>query len=344
MTIAVAIAGAGHIAKTHAAAAAVAGLDVRWVASRSAERARRLADEIGATACRFDDLAGRAGLVIVATPPPSHADLALAAVRGGAAVLVEKAMTSTLADADRLVDAERAGARIRYGENLVVAPVFAAALDRVDAVGPIRRIDARLLMPRPDWGDQLDGSWGGGALFDVGAHPLALVLAAAGSGDRPVSVTAALEPEPDAPVDARGELELTFASGVRATVTAAWNHGERVRDLRISGDGGTVRATLAPERSLMIDGVELALDDAPGDPWAFRLHENGFVAQLRDIDRREDPTIAGDRGVRLDARFGRLVLDVLCAAYASAGAGHASVPLPFTGDRHRPPLAHWRDG
>lgn len=342
----VALAGAGHIAVTHAAAAAAAGLDVRWVASRSAGRARRLAAEIGATACTYGDLPGDAALVIVATPPPSHAALTLAAVRGGATVLVEKALAATLADADRLVDAERAGGRIRYGENLLVAPVFATALDHAAAIGPVRVATASLLMPRPGWGDQLDGSWGGGALFDVGAHPLALVLAAMGPGDAPVAVTARLEQEPDAPVDARGELELTFASGARGVVVASWNHDTRVRDLHLTGDDGTLHAQLAPDRSLEVRGAPVLLGDAPADPFAFRLHEFGFVAQLREV-RHADHAATATRtpaGARLDAAFGRQVLDVLCGAYASAGAGGAAVALPFRGPRDRTPLALWHAG
>ena len=42
------------------------------------------------------------------------------------------------------------------------------------------------------------------------------------------------------------------------------------------------------------------------------------------------------------AAFGRVVLDVVCAAYASAGAGGTEVPLPFSGRRDRTPLELWR--
>ena len=42
-----------------------------------------------------------------------------------------------------------------------------------------------------------------------------------------------------------------------------------------------------------------------------------------------------------DAAFGRDVLELICAAYASAGRGGAWVALPFDGPRDRTPLELW---
>jgi hypothetical protein len=43
----------------------------------------------------------------------------------------------------------------------------------------------------------------------------------------------------------------------------------------------------------------------------------------------------------VDAHFGRYVLDIVCAAYASARTGEAEA-LPFAGPRDRTPLELWR--
>jgi predicted dehydrogenase len=345
-TTALALAGAGHIASVHALAAAEADLPVRWVASRNRGRARALAAEVGAEACTYDDLPAGAGLVVVATPPPWHAGPALRALEAGATALVEKPVTATLVDADSLVEAERTGGHVHYGENLLLAPVFAAALERISGAGPLRHIEARLLMPRPDWGEFLHGNWGGGALFDSGAHPLALALAAAGD-DRPTSVSARLDRQPGESVDDAGELELTFASGLRAVVIASWRHEARTRDLQAASHATVIRAELLPSRSLEVDGAPVSLPPAPVEPTAFRLHQFGFVAQLRAACADPDaaPPVGAVGGVpRPDAAFGRRVLEVLCGAYASAGAGGAAVRLPFTGDRRRTPLELWRSG
>ena len=70
-----------------------------------------------------------------------------------------------------------------------------------------------------------------------------------------------------------------------------------------------------------------------------QVHQFGYVAQLASF--MADAT-AGTEPV-IGAEFGRLVLEVVCAAYASAGQGGADVALPFTGRRDRTPLQLWRD-
>ncbi len=44
----------------------------------------------------------------------------------------------------------------------------------------------------------------------------------------------------------------------------------------------------------------------------------------------------------MTAAFGREVLQVVTAAYVSAGMGAAEVPLPLTGRRDLTPLQWWR--
>ena len=118
-----AFAGAGWIAAVHGYAVdQVPGLTITAVASRDPERAIAAARRIGAKACRYDELPAGAAGVVVCTPPGHHAEVTLAAVAGGAGVLVEKPLCTTLDDADRLVEAAEGGAVIAYAENLVHAP------------------------------------------------------------------------------------------------------------------------------------------------------------------------------------------------------------------------------
>ena len=44
----------------------------------------------------------------------------------------------------------------------------------------------------------------------------------------------------------------------------------------------------------------------------------------------------------MNATFGRHVLEVVCAAYTSAGQAGAPIALPFAGPRDRTPLQLWR--
>jgi hypothetical protein len=68
------------------------------------------------------------------------------------------------------------------------------------------------------------------------------------------------------------------------------------------------------------------------------LESLGYVPQLRAL---ADDSAAGIEPV-MSAAFGRDVLDVVMASYASAGAAGASVSVPFTGPRDRTPLELWR--
>jgi myo-inositol 2-dehydrogenase/D-chiro-inositol 1-dehydrogenase len=333
-----ALAGAGWMAAVHAMAAAlVEGAYVATVASRDPERAAALAAGAGATSCRFEDLPKGARAVVVATPPALHAAHALAAVEAGVAALVEKPLCTTLADADRLVAAAKAGAHLAYGENLVHAPVVASALAHAAQLDGIDVLEVRALQPRPTWGDFLTEGWGGGVLFDLGPHPLALALLLAAPA-RPVEVQATLAGASDHPVDEHAEVGLRFDSGALARVVASWRgQGAPVWDAQASSPDGVVRLELLPRPLLERNGVEVRLPPPPPDVPA-PLVELGYLDQLRTFAAE----VADGRPASVGVAFGRSVLDVICAAYASAGAGGAWVPLPFEGPRTRTPLQLWR--
>ncbi|MGZ4758896.1 MAG: Gfo/Idh/MocA family protein [Acidimicrobiales bacterium] len=290
-----AFAGAGRITVVHGLAArAVDGLAVTRVASRSPATAQERAGQVGATACRYEDLPAGADVVLVATPPARHAADALQAIGAGAKVIVEKPLATTLAQADALVEASAgAGHALGYAENLAFAPIVVAAVALAGELGPLRHVEVSALQGRPDWGGFLEAAWGGGALFDLGVHPIAvaLLLARAHDGGRP--------------------------------------------------DGGgrvvSVRAELVPHLLLERDGEPVALPPLPAGADIPQIHQFGYVAQLEDLLR----DFAHGREPVMSAAFGREVLELVCAAYASAGRGGQEVPLPFDGPRDRTPLELW---
>jgi predicted dehydrogenase len=209
-------------------------------------------------------------------------------------------------------------------------------------MGPLRHVDARMLQGRPDWGDFLTEGWGGGVLFDLGAHPLALVLLLAdalpGGTDQPRSVRADLEGEPDVPVDTRAAVTIDFASGLHARVETSWRDAVAVLDFQAASDDGVVRGELLPGPALERDGTPLALPGPrPGLPDP-RLDQYGYVSQLEDFLA----DFAAGTAPSIGPELGRAVLDVTCAAYASAAADGRPEQLPFSGPRDRTPLQLWR--
>ena len=252
-------------------------------------------------------------------------------------MLIEKPLCTTLAEADELVAAAEGGARIAYAENLVHAPIVRLALAHAAQLHGIDLVDVRALQSRPTWGDFLTEGWGGGVLFDLGVHPLAVALLLAAPAV-PLEVRATLQGAADHPVDEHAEVQLHFDTGLLARVTASWRGGDTPTwDAQVSAPDGVVRLELLPDLLLERNGTEVT---PPGIPEGVprQLEELGYLAQIESfaLDLQQD------RQPELGAAFGRRILDVVCAAYASAGQGSEWVSLPFTGPRDRTPLQLWR--
>ncbi len=333
--------GAGHISGVHGLAAkALPALAVTHVASRTPARAAERAEQLGARPCRYDDLPAGADIVLVSTPPAQHANDVMRALQGGAAAIVEKPLTTTLDEADQLVEAAaRSGGRIGYAENLAFAPVVRRAVQRIGELGPLQLLALRTLHTRPTWGGFLRADWGGGVLFDLGPHPIAVALLLAAPA-RPTSVAAELQDAPGIEVDDHADVTLEFDSGLRATFVVSWRQGpdEAVSDIQASSATGVLRIELFPNFGLEIDGEPVALPALrPGLP-SPQLERMGYLDQLEGLCA----DLTAGREPMMDAAFGRDVLDVVCGAYASAGRGGRPVPLPFAGPRDRTPLQLWR--
>ena len=111
----VAIIGAGTIARVHAEALASLGDQARLVAAADtdADALREFCSAFGIARCHgsLAELldAGPPDLAVVCTPPGAHAAQALACLRAGSSVLVEKPPALSLADLEQMAAAEGAG-------------------------------------------------------------------------------------------------------------------------------------------------------------------------------------------------------------------------------------------
>ena len=329
----VALAGAGRIAVVHALAAQALELPVGAVASRRPTNAAKLAKDLGARVVRYDELPAGADVVVVATPPARHGADTLRALRAGATALTEKPLCTTLAEADVL--AAEGNGRLVYAENLAFAPVVERAIGLIATLGPLEHLEVRSLQGRPDWGDFLTAGWGGGVLFDLGVHPLAVALLAAAPA-AVVEVQAQLEGAGDIAVDDHAEVTLRFDSGLVAQVVSSWREPSPVWDLQVASTTGVVRAELIPAISLEHDGEPVALPSTRAGVIP-ELDAFGYVRQLEVA-----AGVAEGDSSFMDAAFGRLVLDIVCAAYSSAGRRGEPEPVPFLGPRDRTPLQLWR--
>jgi predicted dehydrogenase len=323
------------ISATHAAAVNALGWPVAWVASRTTESAQRRAARLGAAVLEYQGMPAGADLVIVSTPPADHLTRVRPLLDAGVAVVVEKPLCTTLAAADELVAAaEHHDNRLLYAENLAYAPTVAAMVAAVETIGPLHHLEVRVVNPRPTWGDFLTDEWGGGALFDLGVHPLAVALLLA-APSKVTGVEACLAGGSDHGTDEHAEVHLHFDGGLVADVVASWRGGPQpVWDAEVASATGVLRAELFPQPALERDGAPISRPTSGPRP----LVDYGYVGQLAafwaDVEHGRRPL--------MDAAFGRSVLDVVCAAYTSARHAGAVVPVPFGGPRDRTPLELWR--
>ena len=212
------------------------------VGSRSLERAKAFAARHGAARAHgsYAGLVADPGVdvVYIATPHPQHHAIALAALRAGKAVLVEKAFTATLAGTREVVaEARRLGvfAMEAMWTRFQPAVVRARELVAEGAIGEVFSVQANLGGDRAyDPADRLFAvETGGGALLDIGVYPVSFAQMVLGS---PQSVAAVGAFEPNG-VEGAATLLLGWDDGRSATLTCSF-HSPMPGTARILGSSG----------------------------------------------------------------------------------------------------------
>jgi predicted dehydrogenase len=222
----------------------VPGAQAIAVASRSTDRARSFAERHGLERAygSYRELIADADVdaLYVATPHPQHHAVALAAIRAGKALLVEKSFTATLAGAEQVVDAARSR-RVFVMEAMWTrfqpAIVVARELIAEGAIGEVRQVQADLGVDRRyDPSDRLfDPKQGGGAMLDLGVYVVSFAQHFLGTPNA-FAVTGSLAPSG---VDAEAGLLLEYSDGKAAALLISLRHSTPGA-ARIHGTGGWI--------------------------------------------------------------------------------------------------------
>ncbi len=330
--------GSGWISRTHAAALReVEEGELVAVWSRTRENAERFAREHGLPVWSDDvgEVLAEVDVVCVNSPNALHAEHAIAAARAGRHVIVEKPLAVSLEQGRALVEAcERAGVGLAYAEELAFVPKFVRAKQILDsgALGAPLYVTQREAHAGPysPWFFTREEA-GGGVLMDMACHSIELVRWLLGK--RPVErVTARLRSTGsahDTELEDHSVTLLELEGGVTATCEASWVlRGGMQSTLEVWGSEGVLEVDLLRGTGMRIhsEAGRPELQAAPG--WSPVLTEwsaeNGYLQELRHFLRSFRARTAPEEG-GLD---GLAVLEILCAAYASAGTGR-SVALPF---------------
>jgi len=183
--IGVAMLGYGAIGREHGSAVSqVRGLELRTVCDRNSERLEAARQSFAAVATTTDSAAiardPAIDLVIVSTPPNTHARLAMELLEAGKHVVVEKPFCLTTAEADAMIArAESVGRALTVYQCRRWDPDYLAIKHVVDsgAIGEVFHLETFIgsfSHPCDYWHSQQAVS--GGIFYDWGSHYLDWIL------------------------------------------------------------------------------------------------------------------------------------------------------------------------
>lgn len=204
----------------------VEGAQAFAVGSRSAERAADFARRHGLERAHgsYAELIADpdVDVLYIATPHPQHHAVAMAGLKAGKALLVEKAFTATVAGATEVAALARETGRFvmeAMWTRFQPAVVRLRELVADGAIGELRSVQADLGVTRPfDPADRLFApELGGGALLDLGVYVVSFAQMLLGTPEV-VTATGSLFANG---ADAESSLLLGWADGRSATLTVS---------------------------------------------------------------------------------------------------------------------------
>ncbi len=291
-------------------------------------------------------------MVSITTPNRLHARMTIEAARAGKHVICEKPLCITLEEADAMIDAcEKAGVLLLYAEELFFAPKYVKAKQMADegAFGRIHLVkqSEKHSGPHADWFWDVEQS-GGGALMDLGCHGIAFCWWFLG---RPTvkSVYAQLSTQVHGDRTLGDDEALTiieFVNGAVGVVENSWNRPGGMDDsIEVFGAQGQTYADMLMGNALPTYsevGFGYAVEKAASTKgWTYPVFEEhwnyGFPQEMRHFAR----CVRGKETPISDGETGRVVQEVLYAAYASAGLGR-KITLPFRPRGIAKPIDLWK--
>lgn len=233
-----------------------------------------------------DDIwsAGDVALVVVASSNRSHVPLAHAALAAGKAVVVDKPIAATAAEARNLIDdARRRGLLLTVFQNRRWDGDFRTVRRLVDAgdLGAPMRFESRFERWRPalrgGWRERPAAEEMGGLLYDLGSHLIDQALQLFGPV---VDVYAELDRRrPGSEVDDDVFVALTHRSGVRSHLWMSVVAAEPGPRLRVIGRRATyTKFGLDPQEEALRSGARpdtIGWGEEPPDRWGRLTNDSG---------------------------------------------------------------------
>ena len=287
-------------------------------------------------------------MVILGVPNHLHCELAVKIARAKKHVVVEKPLCLSLEEADIMIETcKKNQVKLMYAEELCFAPKYVRLKSLLDegALGyPVLfKQSEKHDGPHAAHFYDVEKS-GGGVMMDMGCHaiqffrwlnPEASIVSVYSHMQTAVHKDKTIG-------DDNSVLILEFSNGVTAIAEESWiKKGGMDDKAEIHGSEGVAYADVLQGNSILTyseQGIGYAVEKAGNTKgWSFTMYEElwnyGFpqeMAHFVDCVKNDlTPLVTGEDG--------RAVLEVLFAAYASAGEGK-KIMMPFKTDAKKPYL------
>jgi predicted dehydrogenase len=291
-----AVVGVGHQGKWHAEKfAALEKSDLVAVVDKDPDRCQILATKLSVKPVSdFKDLIGEVDAVSIASPTRSHFDIASALLENNIHVLVEKPITTTLEEAEALVElAEDKGLVLQVGHLERFNPAIMGIVEHLKQPQFIESNRIAPYKPR-----SIDVS----VVLDLMIHDIDLVHSIVGSAVVSLDATGGSIISNDVDI---ANARIKFENGCVANVTASRVGFKTERSLRIFQSNAYFSVDLHNKKSTMYqkkgDGPVLSPDDISVDEQSYDASDALMVqseAFLDSIVGGPPPLVSGRIGMQ----------------------------------------------
>ncbi|HEY5691066.1 MAG TPA: Gfo/Idh/MocA family oxidoreductase [Cyclobacteriaceae bacterium] len=285
-------------------------------------------------------------MVVIGVPNHLHCEITQKAAKAGKHIVVEKPLCMNLNEADIMIDAcKQANVKLMYAEELCFTPKYVRLKALLDE-GALGKPVIFKQSEKHD-GPHADHFWdvnrsGGGVTMDMGCHAFQFFRWL--NGNNPVKSVYAQMNTSVHMSRTRGDdnaiIILEFENGVVGIAEESWTKLGGMDDrAEIHGSEGVAYADVLQGNSIQTyskKGVEYAVEKAGNTVgWSYTMYEENwnygfpqeFIHFVDCVKNDKQPIITGEDG--------KAVLEIIYAAYASAGSG-TKILLPFKTEVDKP--------
>ncbi len=270
--------------------------------------------------------------LVIGIPNDLHREVVVAAAKARKHMIIEKPLAHTLDDADAMLKAcAKYKVKLMYAETICFSPKYTRAKKLVEegAIGKLYMVKQgeKHSGPHSDWFYDVKRS-GGGAIMDMGCHGIEWARWMFGK-PKPKSVFATCQRVLHTE-RTRGEdnsvIVLEFEGGGIAVIEDSWAKQGGMDDrIELYGTEGVIYCDLLHGSSMetySAKGYGYAVEKAGETKgWTFTVFEEAHIYGFPHEMRHFIQCILNDQTPMETGEDGRATLEIIYAAYESAGTG-----------------------